>query len=264
MNKKKTSFRRDQFSSMCKSLIGKRFTLVELLVVIAITVILAGLLLPTLGKARSSASRTRCVNNLKNIGIATGMYQSDYAEWYPFRNNHYADNIFIYLYPGKQLKYALFQKTDGSGTYSEKALADKVFWCNEAMKEYPLMTAVSYGMNSNLHYNGCTRTSWIKKTSYFMLLSESSGPNSKGHDTGFTRIGGGSTPSSEGVFAMRHNGTIPLLYADLHLDLRRTSKLFTRTAQLHPFGQATFVNYATGSRSTKPCYDCDAGRVCEW
>src|SRR5262245_35539323 len=61
--------------SRCK---GAAFTLVELLVVIGIIAVLVAMLLPSLNKARASASRIACASNLRQITISMVMFANEH------------------------------------------------------------------------------------------------------------------------------------------------------------------------------------------
>jgi len=63
----------------------RAFTLIELLVVIAVIAILAGFLLPVLGRAKGQAKRVACLNNLKQIATSLKVWADDHESKFPWK-----------------------------------------------------------------------------------------------------------------------------------------------------------------------------------
>ena len=120
----------------CFYAIRRYFTLLELLIVIAIIAIIAGMLLPTLNRAREKANAISCVSNLRQIQSAVSGYADDHRGTFPnvFAGTMTADANpdIIWIYSLYRMKYlsggAVFlcksQKNRKTDDIDAKFLAD--------------------------------------------------------------------------------------------------------------------------------------------
>jgi len=117
---------------------GFGFTLVELLVVIAIIAILATLLLPTLSNAKSTAKSAKCKSNLRQMGLALGMYLGDFAK-YPLSDSPVDEKFwFAYLepYAGSAWEAPLFSCPSGLGFMRWRGITSQTIGYGDPTGDY--------------------------------------------------------------------------------------------------------------------------------
>lgn len=208
------------------------FTLIELLIVIAIIAILAGMLLPVLGKARAKGKQTLCTSNMKQLSTTVNMYCDDWKEYFPA---YISADFFRQVEPYTRRKWVAWQS---------QTIADAgPFWCPEDQESVRTKTTLfSYGCNvytsstiasgydeayakvafsarknirypTNIIYSGDS----YHKYAYQVILDQNSFPCSGDKGPDQNRIASG--------ISFRHQLSADILYVDGHVTPHKYSYL---------------------------------------
>ena len=207
---------------------SKKFTLIELLVVIAIIAILAAMLMPALQQARERSRSISCANNLKQQGNAMDMYVND-------------NKGYLVPYTAPWLQYTPKWPTLLSMNYIKQK---GTFMCPShpnAAKETQWSTVYqavtieeaskgSYGINwrtvgscyshsSNPQTDKPTKLTNFKFHSQVYAIMDARSVTSADPNEGHFRVSS-FLHTSVGKPIPRHNGQIPILFADWHVSTR--------------------------------------------
>jgi prepilin-type N-terminal cleavage/methylation domain-containing protein/prepilin-type processing-associated H-X9-DG protein len=212
---------------MCKQT-RKGFTLIELLVVIAIIAILAAILFPVFAQAREKARAITCVSNMKELGTGFLMYQQDYDDnicppmaWVPIGNVDWINSPMTWDRLVQPYIKSVGVLTCPSDIYSPTVMT----YLGNVKRSYTMPSNLGWCWwcgNGGIEFNwscsnggtyGCefpVPASSIPIPTITVMLYERDNCNGGGWNG--CSVGDGSTE-----FALRHNSTSNLLYADGHV-----------------------------------------------
>lgn len=222
------------------------FTLAELLVVITIILILAALIMPAVQGVRERAQATACAQNLKQIGVAAGLYAGEHDGDLPIGRADVTGHPFMASMPGSLVWY------DGLAVYlgrpTQKDASGKllplpaVFACPSNMAKHTAATPPTtnpaypswpytgdYGYNGLLNPAGlsgyATKFIQLNYPSKTVLIYEVAYQNQADRITMY--------PKTQGILGVRHSGADNILWADLHVSKMTYDELKTMATDIN-------------------------------